>query len=528
MAETGEQGLPAQTDDPAKPEDAGFFMTDVADDGSTQMGDTQAEFAMASSAEGGAFRISGMGSTSSSRPFKNEALSARKVKLIKEAEMRAEHQLHARSTMLELAAELDKSSIRRQELEAMIVKEQLISGKLREELEGWQPKLDKALEEIDHWKQRTMNKEIECSLFERPFFPFLMWWAGEYRPLGEHRSIVSGVTIDDEESHKVDHITLRAMMKSWRAQSSGSTERKRVAAEHEEVVKVMKAQITAEREEHAKLLAAEKNLAKDLEEKLVVEKEKVVSAERRIRTLEDEKIALMDKAEVTETRHKAEVDELNRRLAEVPGMLAVKDAEIERLLGLLKDAEERILGAKEDSLEEIARLKNRILQLSEELQKSLTMAKHMKEITHKAKRESTGCIAPEKFALLIMELEELRDKMKYMSKAGSENQPDQRGMLDKMKLQMDQSKRRMVLERQFLPLLHKVEGPVGPQNKMIKGQKKLGGVIAQLDPNSVNSVDRMRQSRSAGAIDTAADAQRAMGSTTGFAGFGGGAALRGV
>eukprot|EP00930_Biecheleria_cincta_P004453 TRINITY_DN105367_c0_g1_i1.p1 TRINITY_DN105367_c0_g1~~TRINITY_DN105367_c0_g1_i1.p1 ORF type:complete len:525 (-),score=143.15 TRINITY_DN105367_c0_g1_i1:52-1626(-) len=524
MAETEEQEPPVQTEDPAKTEDAGFFMTDVADDGSTQMGDTQADFGMATTGEGGVFRISGMGSASSARPFRNEALSARKVQLVKEAEMRAEHQLQAQRTMLELASELDQSSIRRQELEAMIVKEQRLSAILREELAGWQPKLDKALAEIDHWKQRTMNKEIECSLFERPFFPFLMWWACEYRPLGEHRSAVSGVTIDDEESHKVDRITLRAMMKSWRAQSSGSTERKRVAAEHEEVVKTLKSQITAEREEHAKLLAAEKKVVKDLEENLVVEKDKLASAERRIRTLENEKIALMDKQEAMEIRHKAEVDELRRQLAEVPGMLAAKDAEIERHLALLKDAEERVLSAQADSSNEIERLKARILQLSEELKKSLTMAKHMKESATKAKREATGCISPEKFAFLIMELEELREKMHHV---GTTKEPD-RGLIDKMKLQMDQSRRRMELERQFLPLLHKVQGPVGPQSKMIKGQKKIGGVIAQLDPNSV---DRMRQSRSAGAIDMSGqggEAQRAMGSTTGFAGFGGGAPLRGV
>mmetsp|Transcript_59903 Transcript_59903/g.106548 ORF Transcript_59903/g.106548 Transcript_59903/m.106548 type:complete len:522 (-) Transcript_59903:122-1687(-) len=507
------------------------------DDDFTQLGDTQPDLAMDTTTEGGAFRVAGLAAASSSaRPLQNEALSARKIELINDAKMRAEHQEQARVTMLNLAQALDEASVRRRELEHMVVKEQQLSEKLRVELAGWQPKLDKALAEIDVWKQRTMNKEIECSLYERPFLPFLTWWAIEYRPLGERKSAVPGVRLSEEEAGDVDRLTLRSMLRSWKSQSRGSTALKVMAAKHAEEVQLLKSQLKSEREEHAKLLDAEKKRVQELEEKLAGKDEEIMKVERRLRQVEEEKIALMDKIEAAEARHKAEVDELKRQLAEVPALLAEKDAAYALLLKALKEAEEAVLRAKADAEAEIAALKARILELAEELRKSLGLARHLKETATKAKREATGCISPEKFAQLIVELEELRDKL---GNIGTSKDSD-KDALDALKLKLGQNRRRMELERQFLPLLHKVNGPVGPQNRSLKKKpdpRQQAGAMQQLDnmvgPNGVPLDPRMRHSRSAGGIDMsgqAGDRGNPMASTTGFAGFGGGSTgqLRGI
>jgi len=507
------------------------------DDTSTQLGDTQPDLAMDTTTEGGAFRVAGLAAaTSSARPLQNEELSARKQELIDDAKMRAEHQAQARTTMLNLAQALDEAGVRRRELEHMVVKEQQISDSLKRELATWQPKLDKALAEIDVWKQRTMNKEIECSLFERPFLPFLLWWAIEYRPLGEHRSTVPGVRLSDEDAGEVDKITLRSMLRSWKSQSRGSTALKVMAAKHAEEVQVLKSQLKSEREENAKVLEAEKKRTQELEEKLAGKDEEIMKVERRVRQLEEEKIALMDKIEASEARHKAEVDELKRQLAEVPGLLAEKDAAYALLLKALKEAEEAVLRAKAEAEEMLKALKARILELSEELRKSLGLARHLKETATKAKRESTGCISPEKFAQLIVELEELRDKMGNL---GSAKDSEKDNAIDNLKLQLGQNRRRMELERQFLPLLHKVRGPIGPENVSLKKKtdpRQSAGALQQLDnmvgQNGVPIDPRLRHSRSAGGIDMSGQAgeRNAMASTTGFAGFGGGSSgpLRGI
>eukprot|EP00931_Biecheleriopsis_adriatica_P102669 TRINITY_DN7760_c0_g1_i2.p1 TRINITY_DN7760_c0_g1~~TRINITY_DN7760_c0_g1_i2.p1 ORF type:complete len:553 (+),score=149.71 TRINITY_DN7760_c0_g1_i2:158-1660(+) len=457
---------------------------------------------MNTTTEGGALHLAGVGMASSSaRPFQCEELSARKEELIKDAHLRAEHQAQARQTMLTLAEALNEASSRRRELEGMIVQEKEVSEQLRQELATWQPKLDRAHNEITMWRDKTVWWAVNSPVREMGLYSTLYWWVLEaIRPIAERRS-TTGIPINAEESMKFDRLLLKDMFQQWAIQSPGSTLRKVTAAKHAEEVRLLKEQIVREREEAAKLLAVEKNNVKELQEKLEIKAEEAVNLQRRIRSLEEDKIQLIDKAEAAASKHKAEVEALQVELAKVPGMLEEKDRKITSLKEALKEAEDAILTAKADGEEERAALKAKIVELAGELQKSLQSAKHMKETAQKAKRETTGCISPEKFAQLIAELEETRDKMTNL---GSER-ADERDLIDSLKLQLGQNRRRMELERQFLPLLHKVKGPVGPQNRILKGKKDGSWasktVTVQLD--QVNQpANQVRYSRSAGHLDS--------------------------
>ncbi|CAJ1362437.1 unnamed protein product [Effrenium voratum] len=89
----------------------------------------------------------------------------------------------------------------------------------------------------------------------------------------------------------------------------------------------------------------------------------------------------------------------------------------------------------------------------------------MKEAAVKASQRQPGsCISPEKFAQLIMELEELRDQMKWIGT----DRDSEKEAINSLRLQLTRNRRRWELERQFLPLLHQVKGPVGPPSKAAK------------------------------------------------------------
>merc|ERR1719329_528227 len=65
----------------------------------------------------------------------------------------------------------------------------------------------------------------------------------------------------------------------------------------------------------------------------------------------------------------------------------------------------------------------------------------------------------------------MKDKLAWMSKDCEKEHNLNFSLMQKL----EQNTRRLELERQFLPLLHKVRGPVGPQNPMLSPPLGKGG-----------------------------------------------------
>merc|ERR1711957_118044 len=63
----------------------------------------------------------------------------------------------------------------------------------------------------------------------------------------------------------------------------------------------------------------------------------------------------------------------------------------------------------------------------------------------------------------------MRDRIHNLGKAYEKEAEGNSWLLRKL----ESNQRRLELERQFLPLLHKARGPVGPQNGCLKGKKAL-------------------------------------------------------
>jgi len=439
------------------------------------------------------------------RSAEAEELSERRMELVRNAHMRAEHQAQARTTMLDLAAALDKASLRRRELESRIHEEQAVSQQLRDELATWPPKVEQVKSKWEDLRLKTVDWGIKASAREGAAFPLLLTLALEWRPVGERRS-VTGKPLSDEESMKVDRLLLKEMLKSWYQQVSEKGPPRKISEP-----KVVENPLAAELAEMGRLLDVEKSKVKELQSQLDAKDQEMKSTLRRILQLEEEKLALLKQAEKAKESLLAEKDALQLELDKVPPLLQEKENEKDAIRQALAESQEEVLRVKAQAEQDRLALIDRIHQLAAELENALTSAKHMKETAVKAKRETTGCISPEKFAQLIIELEELRDQMNGI---GSEKD-NEKELIHSLRQQLSRNRRRWELERQFLPLLHQVKGPVGPPSKPIAKKDNSwatqSAVVTRVPENPVQvPADRMKPSRSTG------DVRQIQASTNGF------------
>jgi len=227
-------------------------------------------------------------------------------------------------------------------------------------------------------------------------------------------------------------------------------------------------------------LAAEKAHSRAQETRIEALLEELDKLKRRCDELEKEKLELLQQfcgGEGDENPFEA----LKRRCAELEQTLAARDAEICSLQQTIKELEAQIVRQREEAEEEKRRLKAQIRELSAELQRQIVFAKHLREVALKAKRDAAGSISPEKMAQLIADLEDMRDRLTWLGSTA--DFAHQQSSLLRAKL--DTNSRRMDLERQFLPLLHKVAGPVGPKHPLIQKKTQTQSMSA-LDTGGVS------------------------------------------
>lgn len=255
-----------------------------------------------------------------------------------------------------------------------------------------------------------------------------------------------------------------------------------------------------------KLLEEEREKNKALTAQLATKHEEVKIHFRRMTQLEDLNIDLRSQAEKDKEQLESEIQRLKAEMEKMPGQLAKKEEIIVLLRQELAEERENVFRVKADAEEEREKLLERIQQLADELQHALTTAKQMKEQAVKSMRQPASCITPEKFAQLIMELEELKDQMRSI---GSDRDHEKEA-INSLRQQLRRNRRRWELERQFLPLLHQVKGPVGAPSTTLKDAP--WATQCPVVTKAPEPEPRMQQSRSSGAID----GQRSMASTNGF------------
>merc|ERR1719375_1881533 len=99
--------------------------------------------------------------------------------------------------------------------------------------------------------------------------------------------------------------------------------------------------------------------------------------------------------------------------------------------------------------------------LQNKLHQAETYARKMQMINQ---RKNPKNPMNEEFAVLIAELESIRARLSILDHERSQALEQNA----KLRSKLEHNQRDFDKERQFLPLLHKVRGPVGPQNPMLR------------------------------------------------------------
>eukprot|EP00929_Paragymnodinium_shiwhaense_P007363 TRINITY_DN111267_c0_g1_i1.p1 TRINITY_DN111267_c0_g1~~TRINITY_DN111267_c0_g1_i1.p1 ORF type:complete len:560 (-),score=200.47 TRINITY_DN111267_c0_g1_i1:197-1876(-) len=135
-------------------------------------------------------------------------------------------------------------------------------------------------------------------------------------------------------------------------------------------------------------------------------------------------------------------------------------AELERLLAEQQEAFSRERGLWD---KERASLQETIRNVNQELQDAVIHARNLQQMAHRAKRSAAGGVSPEEMAQLIQDLEHMRDRLSEVSlmarRAKDENL--------NLKKKLTTKNRQLELERQFLPLGHRVKGPISGKHMLL-------------------------------------------------------------
>lgn len=435
-----------------------------------------------------------------------QAWSGRRVALLQEAELRAEQQAAARQTMLDLAREVEEGAARRKELEAALSQEQTLRQSLQEERDKLDTDLSKIQDSLDSGRIRAMKSALKASLSKGTLARVGIYWVNQVRPVHDVRNPDLLTPLEEEgvlklareERREGSKITIRWMFLSWKETVADA---KNAAADAQEYIRGLKEQLRQQQDDQvAKDKEAKKayQLLQHEKELLAKENEALLA---KLQQKEAELSAARTEAKETLAKHQGEVAGLKAEIVQANNIITDRESRIFHLQQALREEEEAHRRSVEEAEERHREMKAHVREMSAQLQQALLLAKHLREAALRTKREAAGCISPEKFSLLVGELEQLRE---HLTSLGHEREQD-KDMCDFLKTQLQQNRRRLELERQFLPLLHKARGPVGPQNPTVKGShwaaKTAAAVLAAPLDQTAMMQDRSKMPRSASVPD---------------------------
>lgn len=304
---------------------------------------------------------------------------------------------------------------------------------------------------------------------------------------------------EHDNRSKGDGVTLLWIFRAWRALKDEARRHKEEAKPPEVIIEKDTGELDKMKEMYEKTLAEERSKIRALEKRVQGLLDEIEKWKLAVEQLEREKNELLKQMKPV-TQEELGLEELQRKYEEALKELAEKNSQIEGMRKVIRELESRLMREREQSEHEISKLKSQIRELAAELQRQILFAKHLRDLALKAKRDAAMSISPEKFAQLISELEGMQHKLTTMG-AEHDRESQQANVL---KMKLDMNKRRLELERQFLPLVHKVRGPVGPKNPLFNKNMQALSAAAMV-PDALGSPQeklRMVHSQSAGFLDT--------------------------
>lgn len=460
------------------------------------------------------------------------ASTERHNRLLIEAEMRAEHQAAARTTMLDLAHALETSNAKAHALASQLRAEYDASASLRRHNELLQKEVD-TLENAELDRQAKVLKEKALESGNKFFFNMLMEKSREAYP-GELFDAAGNKSDSDGRPHTADmplhdqnlvptgcqstqempaslgsfvsvgdKVSISWVVKLWYREVELTRARKAKEREEEERRRKLEEEQRRIAEERRKAVEEVQKIVRDLEAQLerarkVMEEhqQQQEKLEKELREAKERAAREASAAHAREEALKAELADTKQKLAETMTSLADLSLEFEA-------AQEALRRADEAFASERNKLQGIIRQIGSELQEAMILAKHMRETALKAKRDAAGSVSPSKFAELVAQLEGMKSQLSQYAKDCAFEKETNAWLHRKL----DKNSRQLELERQFLPLLRKVRGPVGPKTKVAgENGAKRSQDATQVAVQATNmpplgaSPGKMRMSQSAGAL----------------------------
>lgn len=474
--------------------------------------------------------------------------SRRRACLIEQAESRAEQQALARVTMLDLARELEEAIKTRRELHMQLMEERREKDQMRLAAEAAEVKLNEALQAAEDAKVEHMRDKLRLASLQGSSLAVAVLWSrravhldrlgGDDGMTEEERAkdnarqedvdrevrLAEGGPDDEDDPDgegdggaeerkrdvratkakewaalavpglrsRGDGITMMWILRAWREQINNGKLQRAQGDENLSRLAALEEQMRKMREGFERSLESERSKNRALEGRVQGLLEELEKMKRRCDLLEKEKNDLLrefcggDGAENP-------FELAKRRVKELEALLLERDAKIAEQEQTIRDLEAAMARQKQEFEDEKRRLKAQIREMAAELQRQIIFAKHLREVALKAKRDASGSISPEKMAQLIADLEDMRDRLTYL---GSEADRE-RYQCNVLKGKLEQNSRRLELERQFLPLLHKVRGPVGPKHALLQKQpqSQSTGALGGLDGSPGSMRDARMASR---------------------------------
>lgn len=472
------------------------------------------------------------------------AASERSRHLLQEAAIRAEHQARARDMLLELARTVEELRASKRRRAAALQAERGRSARLEATVARLEEDLEKAQEaeernEAERLRKLMMTKNnrfvvslmleksrqgFESDVFDAPANHTVQPVMASFEGSSMHgddgsqpptkqtpnslADLVMGSTTTIPPSlsnlKEGDRVFFGWVLKRWLMECAETRKRK---AEAEEERKRRALEDDRKRQE-AELI---RNAKRPLEGKIYELQDQLALAHQKIAEQQEVidnsggalAVALADYAE-RERRRQAEEETMRAELAQLRCRLSESEANASKYLQELQEAQRRLADKDKLSADELSRLRGQIKMLTGQLDQAVILARHMRETALKAKRDMALSVSPEKFSQLVGFLEDTKDRVAQLGRELDGHREESACL--KSKLMRNQ--RRLELERQFLPLLHRASGPVGPkssgggkvaENASRPKQTLLAGTDLAPPEGTI-----LRESRSAGSLHAGA------------------------
>jgi len=455
--------------------------------------------------------------------------SARVAALRQEAELRAEQQAMARETMLCLSEALEQSRDQIRELTRLLQNEQAACAKLRRKCDKLEADLEDALLEEEKRKAEELLKKgfasnnklfinmmltksreaYQSELFPSPKGPTSQKGdadaadaadatqqqhsgaesstqpremgdtsaghqhqprSGQHPESGHHNQPDSGhqsqpansKTQDLSTIHAGDRVTFTWILKLWLREVNLRKENETKQTVEDDRSRWEEEQRIAMQQEIEKRVGEMRRSVEILQSQLETANQTIEESRKRNVKLEKQLEAAAAEAQERERQHELAMMKQREEQLELQREITDKEAKIQNLQQLHEEAQAAFRRAEAQNKSEKKQLQDTIRRISSELQEAVVLAKYMREALIKCKRDASASISPAKFAELIAQLEAMRDSLKLMQK----EHDHVKATNSDLHLKLEKNRRRLELERQFLPLIRKARGPLGMTDHM--------------------------------------------------------------